>query len=190
MNFRSKFVATDEVIYTNPGSPIKNEYASKLDKAKNVVIEKSGEINLYAYINSFAESVDINVLLARFTAGDKEALIQRAANYIDISNVPQNLNDYIEFQRSTEALFNTLPVDVKKQFGNNVVNFLSQVGEPNWNEIMKTSEHEIKQEISQESKKLKKTHEELVKPVLENPGIDIPVDPKDPIEPIAKGVRE
>lgn len=185
MEFRNKYSRLKQ--FTEPGNPIKNEYAGKLDKNKNLVIEKTGEINLYAYINSFAESVDINLLLARFVAGDKEALMQRAGEYLDLSNVPSNLNDYIEFQRSTEALFNTLPVEVKKQFGNNVVNFLSQVGEPSWNNIMNTSKDQINKEKDDIAKEVKKTNEKLVKEkVIENPGLD----PVEPIKPIDGGITK
>lgn len=190
--FRTKY---DRIkINCNHGSPIKYEYGAKLDKSKNVVIEKKGETNLYAYINSFADSVDINVLLARFTNGDKEALNQRAGSYIDISNIPTNLNEYLEFQRSTEALYNTLPAEVKAKFGNNLLQFISQVGEPEWNEIMNTSKDKIQKEIVEEAKVNTMINKEMVKPVIENPGLDpgpgdVVID--DPIDkPVLKGVKK
>lgn len=85
---------------SNVGSPIKPYRAGKLDAKKNVKVETKGSTNLYAYINSFADSVDIHVLLARFANGDKEALIQRAASFIDISELPNNINDFIELYKN------------------------------------------------------------------------------------------
>lgn len=171
--FRTKF-EDRKPIYSEAGDPIKIEYGAKYDKKNNLVVEKKGTSNLYAYINSFKDSVDINVLLARFTNGDKEALNQRAANYLDISSVPSNIHEYIDFQRSCENLYNTLPVEIKEKFGNNMLQFMSQVGDPEWNEIMNISQAKIKEDISAESKKVAELNKQLVKEnIVENPGIDV-----------------
>ena len=173
MEFRTKYVRNE--VKTESGSPIKNVYAAKYDKNHNIVIEKKGTENLYSYINSFADSVDINVLVSRFVAGDKEALMQRAGSYIDLSNVPTNLNEFIEFQRSTENLFKTLPTEIKEKFNNNVTEFLSKVGDKDWLEIMDTSEYNIKKQLSDNSKEVTELHKNSIKPI-ENPGVDVPID--------------
>ena len=101
MEFRTQFDKRPRY-NCEPGSPIKDILAGEYNKQKQLVVVKKGEENLYAYINSFADSVDINVLLARFANGDKEALLQRAGAYIDISSLPTNINDFIELSRNPD----------------------------------------------------------------------------------------
>ena len=169
MEYRKKYERLE--VKSNPGSPIRNIYGSKLDKNKNIIIEKKGEENLYAYINSFAESVDINVLLARFANGDKEALLQRAGAYIDIAAMPTNINEFLEYSRNAQALFDTLPIEIKQKFNNNVVEFISSIGNDEWNAIMNTSQQKIKNDFSNESKKVSKINKDNIK-TIENPAVD------------------
>lgn len=159
-------------VYTEPGSPIKIKYAAKYDKDQNIVIEKKGTESLYSYINSFADSVDINVLISRFVNGDKEALMQRAGSYLDLENVPTNINEFMDFQRSTENLFKTLPVEIKEQFNNNVMEFMANVGSKEWLKIMDTSEYDVKKLASDVSKDTAEIHQKNIKPI-ENPAVDV-----------------
>lgn len=161
MKFRTKYDRNE--VFTEPGSPIKNVYGAMYDKKHNLVVEKKGEENLYAYINSFADSVDINVLVTRFTNGDREALLQRAGAYIDISSMPTNLNDFISLSQSATALFDTLPVEVKNKFDNNVMEFVSMVGTKEWNEIMNTSQAEERKEMSDKKAAATKKNKEMIK---------------------------
>lgn len=175
---KNRSILKRDRVFTTPGSPIRTIFGSKLDQRKNIVIEKKGEENLYAYINSFADSVDINVLLARFANGDKEALLQRAGAYIDISAMPTNINEFLEYSRNATALFDTLPIEVKQKFNNNVVEFISSVGDEDWKQIMDTSKDQINTDISNESKKVSKINKEAVK-TIENPAIDVVVEEKE-----------
>lgn len=177
MKFRNKYERV--TAFAESGSPIRTVKEAVYDKNKNITVKPKGEENFYAYINSFADSVDINVLLARFKAGDKEALLQRAGAYIDISSMPANINDFIELSRNAENLFSSLPVEVKEKFNNNVMEFISTVGDPEWIEKMKTSPDAIQKQIVVDSKNAAKIHKEAAKPVLdrvvplENPGISL-----------------
>lgn len=150
--FRTKWDETEK-IYTNPGSPDKVVYGATLDpKTKNLIVEPKAKESLYDYINSFADSVNLNVLISRFVNGDKEVLLKRAANYIDITGVPDNLNDYVNYMVNADALFDTLPVEVKEQFNNNRLLFSSQIGTEDWKQKMNTSEDLIKKNASKESR--------------------------------------
>lgn len=154
MKFRNKYERRE--VISQAGDPVKIQYAGEYDKNKNLVVVPKGKINLRSYINSFADSVDIHVLLARFQNGDKEALLQRAGAYIDISALPTNINEFIELSRNAENLFSTLPVEVKEKFNNNVVEFISTVGDPEWIKKMSTSEAAEKVIVSDAAKEVKK----------------------------------
>ena len=111
MKFRTQYERKE--VISNPGSPIRIVRAAEYDKHKNIVVTDKGKEDLYAYINSFADSVNIHVLLARFMNGDKESLMQRTGAYIDVSSVPTNINEFMELARNAENLFNTLPIETK-----------------------------------------------------------------------------
>lgn len=161
MKFRTKY---DRVVReTDPGDPIQIVRAGEYDKAHVIKVVEKGKKDLYAYINSFADSVDIHVLLNRFKNGDKESLLQRAGAYIDISSLPTNINEFIELSRNAESLFNSLPVEVKESFNNNVVEFISTIGDPEWNEKMAKSPALLQQEASEKAKMSKKAHQEAIK---------------------------
>lgn len=180
--FRTKYTKSDPV-YTNAGSHEKIVYGSRLDMNHRLVVEPKGKENLYAYINSFADSVDINVLITRFTNGDKEALLQRAGAYIDVSSMPSNLHEFIALSDQVSSLFNTLPAAVKAKFDNNVLTFTSMFGTDEWNNIMNTSQADINKEASKASLEASKAHKAAIKNSVYgelNP-IDTPV-PVTPVE--------
>lgn len=161
MNFRTKYERV--VKETDAGSPFKIVRAGEYDKNHQIKVVEKGKENFYGYINSFADSVDIHVLLNRFKNGDKESLLQRAGAYIDISALPTNINEFIELSRNAESLFNSLPVEVKESFNNNVVEFISTIGDDSWNEKMRKSPALLQKEISDKSRDAKKAHLDSIK---------------------------
>lgn len=185
MEFRTKYQRND--IETNPGDPIRTVYGAKYDNKHNLIVEEKGKEDFYAFINSFADSVDINVLVTRFTNGDREALLQRAGAYIDVSSMPTNLNDFISLSQSATALFDTLPVEVKKKFDNNVMEFVSMVGTKEWNEIMDTSQVEERKKITDQQKAATKKNKESVK-VSNSVYGDQPTEPVEPVDEPKGGI--
>lgn len=187
MKFRTKYERNE--VFTDPGDPIRIIYGAKYDKNHNLVVEEKSKENFYAYINSFADSVDINVLVARFINGDREALIQRAGAYIDISDMPTNLNDFIALSQSGNALWNTLDVATKEKFNNNVMEFVSQIGSKEWNEILNTSEAANKKEFSDERKKASKKMKDAIKPnSVYGDQTDVAVDDTPSEQPVQGGI--
>lgn len=175
MEFRTKY--NREIRYSNPGERFKIEYGAKLDKYGNRIIEPRGKIDFKAFINSHAKSVDLNLLLAKFVAGDTTALTQRAAQFIDITGIPDNISDFLNIKTQAEKLFDTLPVKIKDAFGNNVNNFLSNYGTKEWYEVMSKSEDQIKREMVQQAKAEVKANVANIKPnpvvteTYSNPGL-------------------
>ena len=96
-------------ISSNPGSPVKVLYGGKYDANGRVVLEKKGEENLYDYIQSFRDSVDLNVILARFTNGDVEALNKAQGFYADVTDFPKKCSRLSRSRlvRSLTALLNS-----------------------------------------------------------------------------------
>lgn len=164
--FRTKYERIR--VESNPGSNIKVKRAGEYDAKHNIVVKPVGKEDLYSEINSYANSVNIHVLLNRFKNGDKEALFQRAGAYIDISAMPTNLNDFVALYKSGENFFKTLPAEIKAKFNNNMIEFISKIGEPEWKEIMSVSPAQIKQEAIEKDKKVEKAHKEAAKEQFDN----------------------
>lgn len=183
--FRTKFVRKS--VSTESGSPIRIVRAGKLDAKKNIKVVEKGEKNAYAEINSFANSVNIHVLLARFANGDKEALMQRAGAFIDVSAMPTNINDFVNLYKDGENLFNTLPVEIKEQFHNNMVEFITKIGDEDWMRIMKQSPADIKAEKLDQIKSADAAHVEASKVQFNSvygDQSDLPAEPVDPIKEV------
>ena len=187
MEFRTQF--DRKIVTSNAGSNIKIVRAAEYDKHKNIVVADKGKENLFQKIQSYADSVNIHVLLARFMNGDKESLMQRAGAYIDVSSLPTNINEFIDLARNAENLFNTLPIEVKEKFNNNLMEFVSTIGDKEWIEKMNTSPSDIKLEKANVVKEAVQASKKAVKnsvygDQIENPSVDSVVQPVKEINPI------
>lgn len=119
-------------IFANQGSPVKVLYGGKYDANGRVVLEKKGEENLYDYIQSFRDSVDLNVILARFTNGDVEALNKSQGFYADVTDFPKNMADALNRINQAEEMFKSLPLETRQKFDCSFEQFLAQSGTEDW----------------------------------------------------------
>lgn len=119
-------------IDANPGSPVKVLYGGKYDVNGRVVLEKKGEENLYDYIQSFRDSVDLNFILARFSNGDVEALNKVQGFYADVTDFPKNMADALNRINQAEEMFKSLPLETRQKFDCSFEQFLSQSGTEDW----------------------------------------------------------
>lgn len=119
-------------IAANPGSPVKVLYRGMYDANGRVVLEKKGEENLYDYIQSFRDSVDLNVILARFSNGDLEALNKAQGFYADVTDFPKNMADALNRINQAEELFKALPLEIRQKFDCSFEQFLAQSGTADW----------------------------------------------------------
>lgn len=119
-------------IPSNSGSPVKVLYGGKYDANGRVVLEKKGEENLYDYIQSFRDSVDLNVILARFSNGDVEALNKAQGFYADVTDFPKNLADALNRINQAEEMFKALPLETRQKFDCSFEQFLAQAGTDDW----------------------------------------------------------
>lgn len=125
--------------FMNPGTvefPIRK--ARKKD-GMLTVDDTEDMFNMHDYIQSFADSVDIEVLLKRFQAGDQSAIEQfthQYGDYLDLADIPDNFNDMMALAKKGEDMFNALPIEKKQLFDNNYETFVSTVGSKEWMEKM------------------------------------------------------
>lgn len=92
-----------EPVFTAVGSKTRPLYKPVLNKSGDIELEEDGFENIYDEIQSYKDSVDINVIVQRYAHGDTYALQQRQGAYGDFVNVPRSymevLNGAIELNK-------------------------------------------------------------------------------------------
>lgn len=181
MKFRNKIEDRERCV-SNSGSMLDYKYGARLDKNGTRIIEPRAPINRYAEIQSYADETNINTIMTKFINGDKTVLSKKVGEFLDYTNIPDNLNDLFNLTIQAQDAFAHLPTEVKDIFGNNAYIFASKIGTPEWNEIMNASENDIRMQKIQASNENKKVNEELVTAIrrenierlqpIENPAVD------------------
>lgn len=135
MKFTTQYTKHDRV-HAEIGSPIKTLYSGRYDVNGRVVLEEKGKENLYDYIQSFRDSVDLNVILARFTNGEIDALSKAQGFYADVTEFPKTMAEALNRINECEEMFKSLPLEVRQRFDCSFEQFLSQSGSADWLEKM------------------------------------------------------
>ena len=122
----------DHSFVSNPGSPIHQLYAPKVESDGSITLVEAGVENTDDYIQSFAESTDIHVLMKRIQNGETDLLMKRPGSYGDFTKMPKTYAEMLQLQLDSVRLFNSLPVDVKEKFNNDPNQFMAQSGTEDW----------------------------------------------------------
>lgn len=125
-------------ITTCPGSPLKDLYKAEVDDNGVMDLVKTGVDNLYLYIQSHADSVDLNLIMKRF-ASDPEALNERLnarrGDFADLTCMPTTYAEALQKIIDAQGLFNELPTDTKSLFNNNYMEFIAAIGTEKFNKV-------------------------------------------------------
>lgn len=115
--------------FTNPGNPIKVKYGASYDEAGRVQLVEEGTENLYDFIQSFADSCDIHVLLKRYSNGEVDVLSKVQGMYGDFTEFPTTYAELLNTVNRGEAMFNEFPVDVRAKFNHNFAEFMASLSD-------------------------------------------------------------
>lgn len=131
-------------IRTCPGSSEKIVFGSKVLSNGRIATFQKGKEDYYAYINSFADSVDINKTIQKFVNGDINALNQRKGEFIDCTQFPTNYAEVLNVINNATNIFNSLSVEDRAKFNFNLNEFITAIGTEKYNEVLgvKTEEAE------------------------------------------------
>lgn len=110
------------------GSRKKQEFQPVYDRAGVWHLEPTKQSNLYLDIQSYADSCDINVLMARYRNGETDVLQQIQGVYGDFSNIPTNYAELMNAKVQAESLFSGLSADVREKYNNSVEQFMAEIG--------------------------------------------------------------
>lgn len=135
MKFRSQYESHDR-IYQPEGDPVKTLYGPIFDKQGHMELQEIGQENLYDYIQSHADSVDIHVILKQFEQGDVSVLSRVQGAYGDFTQMPKTFAEALNTLIAAEQYFNGLPVEVRAQFGHNFNQFIASMDQPDFSSRM------------------------------------------------------
>lgn len=119
-------------IYTNPGCKEKIKYTLKVGKDGKTSLVESGKEDWQGYIQSFAESTDINTIVTRLANGDVSALNKTNGQFGDFTEMPKSLAEFMQLQIDCNNLFDSLPISVKKEFDMDKNKFFANAGSSDW----------------------------------------------------------
>lgn len=133
--FRSKYEDHDHV-YSEAGSPIKIEYQLRIvDNAEEIV--ETGKSNLYDYIQSHADSVDITKILERCALIEDYSMLNRMpTQFMDVTEMPQSLAEAYAQVQDAKNFFERMPIDIKESYNNNFVEFLQGLGDQKFQNVV------------------------------------------------------
>lgn len=136
MKFRNQFTNDSHVFVSNPGSKIVADYGLITAEDGSTVVGVVGEKNLDAIIQSNKDTGNVALLVAKYNAGDEEALNRVSGVYGDFRNMPTTYAEMVSRLNECRAVFEALPVDIKEQFDNNPDVFWSEYGTERFNNII------------------------------------------------------
>lgn len=113
---------------TPAGNHYINTYQEQLNKKGFKELVKTGNHDVYAEIQSDAESCKIENILHAVAMGDLSALQQREATYCDCTTMPKNLLEAQNLVIRAKDEFYKMPLEVRKEFNNDPEQYVSEMG--------------------------------------------------------------
>ena len=117
------------------GSRFKPTYKMSVDEDGKRSLKVVGKVDLYAEIQSYKDSCDINYILERFANGDQTALSRVQGIYGDFSQMPTTYAELSQRVIDAENLFNSLPLEVRQQFNFSPSEFFAAIGTEKYNDL-------------------------------------------------------
>lgn len=120
----------------NPGCRLRPVFTAQFDADGVMDLIQTGEEDLYDFIQSHKESVDIHVILDRYRRGDINALSRVQGAYGDFTTVPKTYAEALNALIAAENYFNGLPVETRAKFGHSFQQFLASMDKPGFTQAM------------------------------------------------------
>lgn len=134
MIFRTQFNEHTR-FFTEPGKGIVNTYKMTVSEDGKQELAISGKDDLYASIQSYRDSVDINVILKRFVNGETDVLSRTQGTYGDFTQMPRTMAELQQRVIDAENLFNALPLETRAEFDYSPSQFFAAMGTEKFEKI-------------------------------------------------------
>lgn len=102
-------------VATNPGNPIREEFKLSVGKDGRKCLTKIRDVDISAYINSYAPGCDMAVILDKLQAGLISSDFDEK-NCVDLSMMPRDVVDAMQKTRQFRESFAEFPSEVQQLF--------------------------------------------------------------------------
>ena len=144
----------DKHFYSETGSPDIPVYKSKLTETGEIVSEIVGYDSLFDSIQSYADSCNLSLILARCSRGDMSGLSAVQGQYGDCTQFPKTYAQVLQSVIDGQALFDSLDQSVKDQYGNDFNRWFVDIGSDDWfkkmSPVSTVPVEEVKEEVKGE----------------------------------------
>lgn len=123
-------------VYAKSGKRFKDTFHAVISDNGSVELEKDGMEDVYAFIQSHRDSVDINLLLQRYARGDVSALNKRTGSFGDFTQFPKSYAEALQAVMDAERMFMDLPLETRAKFGHDSNRFISMIGTNEWSDYL------------------------------------------------------
>ena len=103
-------------VESNPGTATRAEYKLSVGKDGRKCLTKIRDIDISAYINSYAPGCDMAVILDKLQAGLISTDFDEH-NCVDLSMMPKDVVDAMQKTRQFREQFSEFPLEVQELFG-------------------------------------------------------------------------
>lgn len=145
--FKTRYDAHDRT-----ETPVGSRIAPTYTLSERNELKQTGEKDLYAEIQSHAESCDIKMLLQRLDLGDNSMI--RVSQFMDITDMPSTLAEAYNMIRNATQDFNALPLEIRKEYDFSAEEYIKDLGSEKWRELV------AKKAEKQEEKKVEEKKDE------------------------------
>lgn len=118
--------------YSAVGSPDKVLYSAKYLEDGTIALQEKGKESLYDYIQSYRDSCDINLLVARFANGDVDALSKVQGAYGDFTQFPKTYAELLNRVNEGRAMFDELPLEMREKYNHDFSQFMAAMDKPDF----------------------------------------------------------
>lgn len=125
-------VADPDTFLSASGDRVRPLFELGLDNQKRKILVQTGSVDIPDFINAFQATTDMAFILARLSAGDVSVLNRKPCFYADSTIFPRTAAEGYDMIDQSIRAFDALPDDVRAKFDNNVLNWLSSAGSPDW----------------------------------------------------------
>lgn len=137
VNYKSILTVDSSQYISNPGQKEKDLYEYQTIDGKKELVKNGSKTSVYDLIQSHRLETDINNIITRFLNGDSEVLCRTKGTYGDFTIMPKTYAELYSRLQECENIFNSLPVDIKKDFDFSASKFWSEYGNDHFNEVFK-----------------------------------------------------
>lgn len=116
-NFYTALYMRSGRVFSPAGVKTKVTYQLQIEPDGNRKLVETGVEDVYEKIQSYKESSMIENIVKRAANGDLSVLAQRQGVYIDTTLLPTDLITANEAVRRAEAVYKSLPADVRSEYG-------------------------------------------------------------------------